>query len=156
MKSLSKFALSATLGACGLLGLSSSAFALTTENGSICKAYGSTTTPGIYSYVNGTYNYSGNFTSLLCPVVRTIPAPSGGYSVWVDGTTGTAGGGYCYLYSYDYDATYKGSVGTGPLPVGKFDRLLTLTAAQVPFYSSQSVYCYLPNGGGVFDVEPVQ
>jgi len=156
MKSFSKFALSATLGACGLLGLSTSAFALTTEHGSICKAYGSSTTAGVYTYITGTFNSSGGSLGLICPVVRTIPSPAGGYSVWVQGTSGAAGGGSCAMYSYDYNNTFKGSIGTGALPAGFFSRVLTLTAAQVPFWSSQSVYCYLPSGGGIYNVEPVQ
>jgi hypothetical protein len=134
-----------------------SAFALTTEHGTICKPYGYTNTAGLYAATSGVYNYSGGNLGVACPVVRTISAPAGGnYSVWVDGTTAAGTNGSCTLYSYNYNGTFMGSVSTGALPAGNFTRLLTLTAAQVPYYSSQMVYCYLPPNGAVRDVEPVQ
>jgi hypothetical protein len=156
MKAIAKFVASATFGAGAMLALSGSALALTTDHGTTCTAYGSTTTAGVYSYVNGTYNYSGGYLGLICPVVRTIPAPSAGYQVWVDGTTASGTSGYCALYSYDYTGAYMGSVSTGTLPAGRFSRILTLPALQVPTWSSQSIYCYLPTSGGISDVEPVQ
>ena len=139
--------------ACGLSGMSGSAMALTTEQASICKPYGASNAAGLYSYTSGAWNYSGGSLSVACPVVRTVGAPTSGYSVWVDGTA-AAGTATCSLYSYNYDNTYMGSISFST--TGKFSRLLTLPATQVSYYSSQMVYCYLPVNGAVFDVEPVQ
>ena len=138
---------------CGLFGVSNSAMALTTEHASICKPYGNSSTAGLYSYTSGAWNYSGFSMGVACPVIRTVAAPAGGFSVWVDGTA-AAGTASCTLYSYNYDNTYMGSISFSA--TGKFDRLLTLPSAQVPTYSTQMVYCYLPVNGGLFDIEPVQ
>ena len=138
-----------------LIGLPGSAMALTTEHGSICKPYGNSNTAGLYSSIYGASNYSGTGLSIICPVVRTVPAPLGGYSVWVDGASAASDTTYCSLYSVDYNGTYLGAASfsaTGP----NFTRLLTLPASQVPYYSSQSVYCYVPNNGSISDVEPIQ
>jgi hypothetical protein len=155
MKSISKLALSAMVSACGLVGLQGSAFALTTEHGTICKAYGNSNTANLYSYTNGVVNGSAAAMGVICPVVRTIAAPASGFSVWVDGSGGT-GTAYCTLYSYNYTGAYLGSVSFNA--TGNFTRLVTLPQAQVPFYSSQAVYCYLPGSsqGRLFDIEPVQ
>jgi hypothetical protein len=130
-----------------------SAQALTTEHGTICKPYGNSNQSGLYSYISGAFNYSGNSLGVACPVVRTVAAPSTGFSVWVDGSAGS-GTASCTMYSYNFTGAYLGSVSFSA--TGTFDRLLTLPQSQVPTYSSQVVYCYLPNSGGVFDVEPVQ
>jgi len=153
MKSLSRLVLSALFGFVALIGMQTSAFALTTQHATICKPYGNSNTANLYSYVTGVFNYSGNFMSVACPVIRTIAAPSGGFAVWVDGTA-ASGTASCTMYSYSFSNTYLGSVSFSA--TGKFDRLLTLPASQVPAYSSQVVYCYLPANGGLVDVEPVQ
>jgi len=136
-----------------LAGMHGSASALTTEHGTSCKPYGNSSTAGLYSYVSGVYNYSGAYMSVACPVVRTVAAPAAGFSVWVDGTasTGTAS---CTMYSYNYNNTYLGSISFSA--TGIFDRLITLPQSQVPTYSSQVVYCYMPANGALFDIEPVQ
>jgi len=152
MKSLSKLTLAALVGFAAL-GTQTSAFALTTQHGTVCKPYGNSNTAGLYSYINGAFNYSGASLGVACPVVRTVAAPASGFSVWVDGTAST-GTVSCTLYSYNFNNTYLGSVSFSA--TGTFDQLLTLPQAQVPTYSSQVVYCYLPANGGVFDVEPVQ
>ena len=136
-----------------LFGAHGSAFALTTEHATICKPYGNSNTPGLYSYVNGAYNYSGAAMGVVCPIIRTVEAGTGGYSVWVDGTA-ASGTAYCSIYSYSYTNTYLGSVNF--TATGAFDQKVTLPQSMVPMYSSQALYCYLPNSGGLFDVEPIQ
>jgi hypothetical protein len=136
-----------------LAGMHNSASALTTEPGASCKPYGNSNTAGLYSYVSGVYNYSGGSMSVACPVVRTVAAPAGGYSVWVDGSA-SSGTTSCTLYSYNYTNAYLGSVSFSA--TGVFDRLLTLPQSQVPTFSSQVVYCYVPANGALYDVEPVQ
>ncbi|HEX7639134.1 MAG TPA: hypothetical protein VF457_12120 [Burkholderiaceae bacterium] len=136
-----------------LMGVHGSAAALTTEHGSNCKPYGNSATSGLYSYISGAYNYSGGSMGVACPVVRTAAAPSTGYSVWVDGSAST-GTTSCTMYSYNYTGAYLGSISFSA--TGVFDRLLTLPASQVPTYSSQVVYCYVPANGSLYDVEPVQ
>ena len=126
---------------------------LTTLNGNTCKPYGNSATSGLYSYTNSAYNASGGSMYVNCPVVRTGSALSTGYSVWVDGSA-ASGTTTCWLYSYNYNGTYLGSVSFSA--TGTFDRELTLTQAQVPYYSSQSLLCYVPNGGSMYDIEPVQ
>lgn len=132
-----------------------SAFALTTEHASVCNPYGYTNQAGFFRGINGLFNYSGSSNSIVCPVVRTIAAPSTGFQVWVDGTVGGSGTGTCTLYSYDYTGVYKGSVSVTVGP-GFFDKLITLPQTAVPTFSSQSVLCYLPTSSGIYDVEPVQ
>lgn len=129
-----------------------SAFALTTEHATICKPYGNSSTSGLYSYTSGVYNYSNSAMSVICPVVRTAAAGTAGFSVWVDGTS--SGTTSCTLYSYNYTGAYLGSISFSA--AGRFDRLLTLPQSQVPTYSSQAVYCYLPTNGSLNDIEPVQ
>ena len=136
-----------------LMGVHGTASALTTESATVCKPYGNSNTAGLYSYVNGVHNYSGASMAVACPIIRTVAAPSGGYSIWVDGSA-AAGTASCSIYSYNYTGAYLGSVSFSA--TGTFDRLITLPAAQAPTYSSQVVYCVLPNNGGLFDVEPVQ
>ena len=132
---------------------SAAAAPLTTVNGNMCKPYGNSATSGLYSYTNSVYNASGGSMYVNCPVVRTVSAPATGYTIWVDGNAGS-GTTTCWLYSYNYDGSYMG--GTSFAATGVFDRTLTLTAAMVPYYSSQSLLCYVPNGGSMYDVEPVQ
>jgi len=153
MKSLSRLVLSALFGFVALIGMQTSAFALTTQHATICKPYGNSNTAGLYSYVTGAFNYSGASMSVACPVVRTTAAPASGFSVWVDGTA-ASGTISCSLYSYNYNGTFLGS--TSFSATGVFDRQLTLPQSQVPTYSSQVVYCYVPNSGGIYDIEPVQ
>jgi len=131
----------------------SPAFALTTQQGSICKPYANVSPTGLSSQLNGIYNFSGAAMNVICPVVRTAAAPAGGFSVWVDGNA-SSGTAYCYLYSYNYNQQFMGA--TSFTATGTFSNLLTLPQSQVPTYSSQAVFCGLPNGGGIFDVEPVQ
>jgi hypothetical protein len=138
-----------------LIGLHGSAMALTTEHGSICKPYGNSNTAGLFSSIYGVGNYSGGALSIICPVVRTVPAPAGGYSVWVDGKSAASDTTSCSLYSINYDGSYLG-VASFSAPGPTFTRLLTLPQSQVPFFSSQSVYCYVPNNGSITDIEPVQ
>lgn len=134
-----------------LIGMHGSAMALTTEHGSICKPYGYSNTAGLYASIYGVSNYSGAGLGVICPVVRTVAAPAGGFSVWVD--VSTASGSFsCTLYSTNYNGTYLGAVSFS----GVGTHLLTLPQSQVPYYSSQSVYCYMPNNGTVYDIEPVQ
>ena len=142
---------SATAALFVLLG-SQSAFALTTEHATICKPYGNSGTAGLFSYTNGVYNNSGTAMGVICPVVRTVAAGAAGYSVWVDGTSSSTTS--CTLYSYNYAGAYLGS--TSFSATGRFSRLLTLPQSQVPTYSSQAVYCYLPTNGSLNDIEPVQ
>lgn len=147
MRTLASLALGSAL-----IGLHGSAMALTTEHGSICKPYGNSNTGGLYASILGVANYSGAGLSVICPVVRTVTVPTdGSFSVWVD--VSTASGSFsCGLYSVNYDGTYLGSVSFS----GVGTHLLTLPQTVVPFFSSQSVYCYMPNGGTIYDIEPVQ
>jgi hypothetical protein len=151
--SLSRRTLSGLAIVFSLMGLHGSALALTTEHATVCKPYGNSNTGGLYSYISGVFNYSGSAMGVACPVVRTVAAPATGFSVWVDGTAST-GTVSCTLYSYNFNNTYLGSVSFSA--TGVFDQLLTLPQSQVPTYSSQVVYCYLPANGGLFDIEPVQ
>jgi hypothetical protein len=132
---------------------SAAAAPLTTVNGNTCKPYGNSSTAGLYSYTNSVYNGSGAAMYVVCPVVRTVPALSTGYTVWVDGNA-ASGTTSCYLYSYNYTGAYLGGVSFST--TGAFDKTLTLPQSQVPTYSSQSLLCYVPAGGSMYDVEPVQ
>lgn len=136
-----------------LTGAAAPALALTTEHGTICKPYATTSPSSLGSYLDGVQNVSGSTIYVVCPVVRTIAAPAGGFTVWVDGSANN-GTVYCYLYSYNYNRQLLGS--TSFNATGTFDRTLTLPQDQVTTYSSQVVFCSLPPGGAVFDVEPVQ
>lgn len=136
-----------------LMGVHGSAAALTTEHGSTCKPYGNSATSGLYSYISGVYNYSTASMGVACPVVRNGEAATTGYSVWVDGSASN-GTTSCTLYSYSFGDNYLGSISFSA--TGVFDRLLTLPQSQVPAYSSQVVYCYVPVNGSLYDVEPVQ
>jgi hypothetical protein len=128
--------------------------ALTTEHGAICKPYGDSGTSGLYTSIQGVINYAAGTMGVACPVVRTTnPALGTSFSVWVDGNAGS-GTMNCSLYSYNYSGVYLGGVSF--VAAGTFTRTLSLPAAQVPNYSSQVVYCNVPRGGALFDIEPVQ
>jgi len=138
-----------------LMGLHGSAMALTTEHGTICKPYGNSNTAGLYASIYGVANYSGAGLAVICPVVRTVTVPAGSsFSVWVDGSAAASDTTYCSLYSTNYDGSYLGAASFSA--TGAFSRLLTLPDTQVPYYSSQSVYCYVPNNGNLYDIEPNQ
>lgn len=137
-----------------LIGMHGSAMALTTQNGSICKPYGNSNIGGLISTMFGVGNNSGAPMGVICPVVRTVAAPAGGFSVWVDGAASANETTSCTLYSVEYNGTYLGAVSFSS--TGSFSRLLTLPQAQVTTFSSQSVYCLLPASGAIWDIEPAQ
>jgi hypothetical protein len=155
MNAFSRLALSALVATAALAGVHSSAMADTTH-GAVCKPYGNSATTGLYSYGSGAYNYAGSSLGVICPLTRSGFTPASGYGVWVDGTTGSSTSTiYCSLTSYNYNGSYVGGTSfsfTG----GTFDKYITLTQAQVPYYASLSLYCSVPYGGGIFSIHPQQ
>jgi hypothetical protein len=156
MKSLHKLVLSSSLTAIGLLGLQGSAMALTALNANICQL--TDLTPGMIRSTGFIQNISANSRDVICPVVRIGPAPAAGWSVYVDGNLPVALpvglGVRCQLESWDYTNHFMGAVSFEANAAGNFDRLLTLAADQVPFYSHQVVTCRLPTNTSLFDIEP--
>jgi hypothetical protein len=146
---VSRLISSLTIALLGLVAFHGSAFALTTETGAICKPYGASNAAGLNMQVNGAFNFSGSSMYVVCPVVRNGAVNATSLTVWVDGNAG-AGTMSCWLYSWDYDGTFLGSSSFSA--TGRFSRILPLTHAQLYSYSSQSVLCYVPNNGGIFDI----
>jgi hypothetical protein len=152
MQSTTTLLLSALLGSIGLMGVPTSASAtVTTQPGTSCKAYGNS--KGLKNYLQGINNPTATAQGVVCPVTRTALPTGTNWPVYVDGNFG-AGVGYCTLYSYDFTGGYLGSYTVSGI-TGVFDKLLILPATQVTPYSYQSVYCNVPAGGYVYDVEPV-
>ena len=156
MKSLYKLVLSSSLTAIGLFGLQGSAMALVSINANICQV--TDLTPGIIRSGGFIGNVSARSRGVICPVIRIGQAPAVGWSVYVDGIAPartTAGGALrCQLESYNYDNSFLGAVSFTIENASKFDRLLTLPVALVPFYSHQALVCALPPNSYLFDIQP--
>ena len=145
MKSLYKLVLSSSLTAIGLFGLQGSAMALTSINANICQSDFNVRIIRSGGFIQ---NASANTISVVCPVIRTAAAPAFGWQVYVDGSapapTTARGKLSCQLESYNFDNKFLGAVSFTIENASKFDRLLTLPVALVPFYSHQALVCSLP------------
>ena len=133
-----------------------SASALTTTPGNTCRAQGPVNTAGDILWISTPSLFNASSTqsvNIVCPVMRTIAAPSSGYSVWLDGYS--PAGMSCSFISYNYNVNLLGRT-LYTIPAGTFDILMTLPASLVPTYSTQVISCNLPPGGQIFDIEPVQ
>ena len=153
MNTFFKLALTPLLaaGACaGMTGAAIAAPQQTTINASICKPSGDSATAGLFSMPQGVTNNAGVALSVVCPVVRTWPAPAAGYSVVVDGSPN--GEITCVLSSYNNKGTPLGSIGKALV---NGSATLTLAQAVVPAGSSQTILCRLPNKASLYDIEPV-
>jgi hypothetical protein len=137
------------------LPLASSAGTITTQHGSKCRQQGQSTYSHAFKAVNGLWNYTDAPMNVACPLIRVGPTGSGGLRAWVDGYAPSGSRLECTLISADYDglqiagATFT-LTGTG----ANFDRRVELPKATVPTYSSQLVWCTLPPGGAIYDIEP--
>jgi hypothetical protein len=156
MKSLFKLALSLGLTALGLFGLQGSAMALVALNANICQS--TDPGPGIIRSGGFIQNAAANSRVVICPVIRIGEVPVSGWSVFVDGNAPapTPAGGTlrCQLESYNFTNQFLGAVSFTVDAAGNFDRLLTLPKALVPTFSHQALFCSLPPGGSIFDIEP--
>lgn len=138
---------------CVLAGLPGPATALTTQPASMCVLNGGGSPPGATALTTEYYNGSAYLQNVVCPVVRTMPAAAGGFSVWIDGNA-ASGSTTCQLWSFNYNGTLLGL--TSFTAAGTFDRQLTLPQSQVTTYSYQVVTCALPPYSALYDIEPVQ
>ena len=153
VNSLLKIVASMALGLCVYMGAIEPSSALTTQHGAICQQQGGPLV-GAGPNVNGFTNSTSSGVNVVCPIVRVSQPPAGGLTVWIDGYAGNQPT-FCTLYSYNYYNTGGpiGSVST-TINSGYFDVLLTLPQSQVPFYSSQVLWCFLAPGGNIKDIEP--
>jgi hypothetical protein len=155
-----KTLLATLLAGAGLMGLHTGSYAaVSTEPGSICKPYGWSNKAGVYASASGTYNFSGFPTEFICPVVRASAVPSTGWGVWLDGYISLAGEKTtCYIYSFNYTGAFIGTSApftvTAPTNNYYWDHFAFMTWEKTPDFSSQSVYCSVPNNGAIVDVEP--
>jgi len=145
-----------------LMGLhaGSQAGTVTTQHGAGCKASGWS-----YASVGIAFGHAGGFVNMgndehepigvVCPVTRVGSTP-GGLWVWIDGYAPTGSAVSCMLWSFDYKGLPLASQSFELISTGApFDLSLQLTSASVPAYSSQVVTCQLPEGGAIFDIEPI-
>jgi hypothetical protein len=140
---------------CGLVGSHAPAFALDVpEHGSICKPYGDSASPGLIAYSVGLYNGSSTPRTIVCPIERTFSAPPNGFSVAAHIYTASATSS-CVLASYDDIGNFLGSIGSGPLPPGKTEDVLTLPQVDVPDWSFQVMVCSLSTGSVIYGITPV-
>ena len=139
-----------------LIGLhaGSQAGTLTTHHGAKCTSVVGISQP-LFKAVNGIWNYINTAQGVVCPVTRVGLPTSGGLRVWIDGYAPSGSTLSCGLHNQDYNGGVwvfpKFTItGTG----SNFDKYLELAKVDVPTYSSQAVYCDLPPGGGIYDIEP--
>ena len=156
MKSSLKQALAVALGSSALVAVHPSALAAWTYDtlhGTVCKPAG---TGGIGAAISASTSGIRNTSAVatvvvLCPVIRTVPAPVIGYRVYVNGS-GLANN--CRLYSQAYTgSTLWSAVMTGT-DAGK--RVTAVLPGDSPTQSSQVVECRLPPNGAITHLEFVQ
>ena len=147
--------------ALALMGLhpGSQAGTITTQHASGCKPYiqqsGYEGQGPVFRSANGLWNYSFETRPVVCPVTRVGPPTSAGLRVWIDGYVAAGLQLDCHLVSINYDGEIVGGVSSSMTGTGtNFDWALELPPLYVPRYSSQAVYCFLPPGGGIYDIEP--
>jgi hypothetical protein len=142
MKFASKYALSAALGACGLMGLQNSAMAETSTvvNAGVCRAYSNADASLIQLDLYGIQNLSSSATPVICPLPRSNP--SYGFNVTIRGS----GSATCALSSYDIYGRFL------DWKIGGFGVPLSLPPSSVPVDSSQSVYCYLGANARLYSI----
>ncbi|WP_280152061.1 hypothetical protein [Piscinibacter sp. XHJ-5] len=154
-----KIAFAAFLSAAGLCA-QGSAIAVTTVPATLCKTYGATAVSGLSSSHTGLYNTNPAPVSVICPVPRTRPAAADGYRAFVNGRQPTGTTLSCTLHSQRHDSYTLGAstfarVGD-PTPGGIVRMSAVLTVDKVSPLSYQSVWCSLPPGAKLFDIELVQ
>ena len=149
-------ALSALLATCGLAALPGTAQAVTVHHGTTCRASGESNVGGLFYGLLGAY--TGNLQKvIICPLVHTTQG--GDFSVLVDFVVNPSINSpafTCTLTSRDWKSNYLGSnTVVFPTPPVKTiaDMTLFLPQSQVPWLSSQTVYCTLPPNSEVFDIE---
>lgn len=121
-----------------------------TLHGSACKAAGGCNA-GIRASTGGISNANAIATTVLCPVMRTIPAPTTGYRAYVNGSGMTNN---CRLHSRSHTGSLLWSALMTGTDAGK--RVTAVLPADSPMQSSQVVVRKLPPGGAIFSLEFVQ
>lgn len=113
---------------------------------SACEALNGRGGEHIWHAFHGLHNLSNDIVHVICPVVR----PSGsakGVTVWVNGTVNANVTMGCVLTSTSYEGSVTASKSftvTGAANGTKFDKQMSLSAADAPYYSYQSLICDLP------------
>ena len=113
---------------------------------SACEALNGRGGENIWHSFHGLQNLSNDVVQVICPVVR----PSGsamGATLWVNGSVSANVTMGCVLTSTSYDGAVTASKSfavTGAANGSKFDKQLTLSDADAPYYSYQSLICELP------------
>lgn len=100
----------------------------------------------IWHAFHGIQNDSAEVVHVICPVVRPS-APAQGITVWVNGTVSANVTMGCVLTSTSYEgsvAVSRSFTVTGAATGTKFDKKMSLSAADAPYYSYQSLICDLP------------
>jgi hypothetical protein len=113
---------------------------------SACEALNGRGGEHIWHAFHGLHNLSNDSVNVICPVVR----PSGsakGVTVWVNGTVSANVTMGCVLTSTSYEGSVTASksfIVTGAANGTKFDKQMSLSADDAPYYSYQSLICDLP------------
>ena len=144
--------LAAVVGSAALMAIHPSALAewtYDTLHGTACKPAGAGNA-GIIASTGGISNANTVETTVLCPVMRTIPAPTTGYRVYVNGRDVQK----CWLYSRaSTGEPLWSALMTGSDPRRRVTALMPGTS---PTQSSQVVECNLPPNGAIYSLEFVQ
>ena len=136
-------------------GLPSQSQANVNISGAACQRYGGYGgSPDLLADISGLYN-SGQFGAYaVCGVPHSpLAATATSFMLYVDGDNwlfqaNPYSSAQCIVYSYDYNGTFLGSTSQiSSSSVQHFDMLLSLPAAQVPYWAYTSVFCSLPPTG---------
>ncbi|MEJ8849558.1 hypothetical protein [Variovorax rhizosphaerae] len=138
-----------------LLGLPSPAHAewvYDTLHGSACNVEGTSSPANLRRTVTGSTNVGTTPLSVICPVLRTIVAPTIGYRVYANGS-GLSGA--CRLFSMANTGGMLSALAMSGTDAGRRVTAL-MPATLTPEQSHQAVLCTLPAGGVIYSLEFVQ
>lgn len=153
MKRFLKQSLAATLGSAALMSIHPSALAAWTYDtlhATACVAAGGAD-PAIRAEVGGIRNTAGAAVTVLCPVMRTIAAPTTGYRVYANGSALV---GACWLHSRAATGEALWSALMTGADSGR--RVTAVLPSDSPTQSAQVIECKLPPGGAIYSLEFVQ
>ena len=113
---------------------------------SACEALNGRGGENIWHSFHGIQNLSNDVVQVICPVVRPSAAAMG-VTLWINGTVSPNVTMGCVLTSTSYEGSVTASKSfavTGASNGSKFDKQMSLSEADAPYYSYQSLICDLP------------
>ena len=152
--------LAATLATClaalGVVGPAHAAGPAMDSSGTVCRPIGESSQPGLSMTVVGLYVTAPAGMGVLCPMLRSAqPTVTGGMNVWIDFQLPVNTTINCTLFSVAEDGSIMGTASrSNPGDGTPNDMNIFIPTSQMMYLSSANLYCTLPHGAWLFDVEP--